>query len=171
MKIIGNPDWTNPAVRLKNAIVAPARKALALAGRWTPTSAAERETVQTETLTLSGDRPAQLRLVYAQARPEAETVENLLYTPEGMGAAGGKIVERYSVRAPSLPEILKTPAKAARAIAHGAIAVFLVLRPEGVDLGVGALVVGHAHALGCVWCDGDLADLAVDHHLWTASDG
>ena len=32
MKIIGNPDWTNPAVRLKNAIVAPARKALALAG-------------------------------------------------------------------------------------------------------------------------------------------
>ncbi len=121
MKIIGNPDWTNPAVRLKNAIVAPARKALALAGRWTPTSAAERETVQTETLTLSGDRPAQLRLVYAQARPEAETVENLLYTPEGMGAAGGKIVERYSVRAPSLPEILKTPAKAARAIAQGTV--------------------------------------------------
>ncbi len=57
MKIIGNPDWTNPAVRLKNAVVAPAKRALALAGRWTPNSPADLETTQTQTLTLSGDKP------------------------------------------------------------------------------------------------------------------
>jgi hypothetical protein len=121
MKIIGNPDWTNPAVRLKNAVAAPARRALALAGRWTPVSAAEREVVQTETVALSGNKPEQRRLVYAQPRPESETVADLLYTPEGMGAIDGKIVERFSVRAPSLPEILKTPRDAVRTIARGTV--------------------------------------------------
>ncbi|MFC2951749.1 hypothetical protein ACFOOP_07400 [Marinicaulis aureus] len=121
MKIIGNPDWTNPAVRLKNAIVAPARRAAALAGRWTPYAAAELETRQTQTLTLSGDKPEQKRLVYAAPRPESETVQNLLYTAEGMGVADGRIVERFSIRAPSLPEILKTPAAPARRIAQGTV--------------------------------------------------
>ena len=112
MKILGNPDWTNPAVRLKNAVAGPARRALALAGRWTPRTAAETETVQTETLSVAGDKPDQRRLVYAAARPERETVENLLYTPEGMGVAAGRVVERFSVRAPSLTDILKAPKSA-----------------------------------------------------------
>ncbi len=107
MKIIGNPDWTNPAVRLKNAIVAPAKRALAIAGRWTPNSLADLETTQTQTLTLSGDKPEQRRLVYAKARPESERVENLRYTPEGMAIVDGKIIERFSVRTPSVPEILR----------------------------------------------------------------
>ncbi|WP_375201303.1 hypothetical protein [Hyphococcus sp.] len=121
MKIIGNPDWTNPAVRVKNAIVAPAKRALALAGRWTPNSPADLETTQSQTLTISGDKPEQRRLIYTQPRPESECIENLLYTAEGMGVAGGRIVERYSVRAPSLPEILKTPKAPARRIAQGTV--------------------------------------------------
>lgn len=121
MKIIGNPDWTNPAVRIKNAAMAPARRALALAGGWTPVTAAERETVQTDTLRPCGDKPEQRRLVYKTPRPDCEIVSDLLYTPEGMGVAGGKIIERYSVRRPSIPEILKTPKTAARTIAQGTV--------------------------------------------------
>lgn len=121
MKIIGNPDWTNPAVRVKNALAAPARRALALAGRWTPNTAAMRETVQTDTLTLSGDKPEQRRLVYKTPRPAQESAQNLLYTPEGMGVVAEKIVERFSVRAPSLPEILKTPKETARTILQGTV--------------------------------------------------
>lgn len=121
MNVFGNPDWTNPAVRLKNAVAAPARRALALAGRWEPNAAADLETVQTETLTLAGDKPEQRRLVYAAARAESETVENLLYTPHGHGVADGKIIERFSVRAPSLPEILKTPKAPARTIRTGTV--------------------------------------------------
>lgn len=121
MKIIGNPDWTSPAVRVKNAIAAPARRALALAGRWTPNSLAAKETAQTDTLTLSGDKPEQRRLVYKTPRPAQETVQNLLYTPEGMGVVAGKIVERFSVRAPSLPEILQAPKEAARTLPHGTV--------------------------------------------------
>lgn len=121
MKVFGNPDWTHPAVRIKNALVAPARRALALAGRWTPVSASELETVQRETLTLSGDKPEQRRLVYAQERPARETVHNLLYTPEGMGVIDGGIIEKYSVRAPSVPEILRTPKEAARTLATGTV--------------------------------------------------
>ena len=107
MKIIGNPDWTNPAVRVKNAIAAPLRNALASAGLWEPTQAADRETIQTETLTLSGDKPAQRRLVYKKPRPQSETVSELRYTPDGMGVVDGKIIERFSVRAPSIGEILR----------------------------------------------------------------
>ncbi|WP_425410137.1 hypothetical protein [Hyphococcus sp.] len=121
MKIIGNPDWTNPAVRAKNALAAPLRRTLALTGKWAPAGKAARQTEQTETLTLSGDKPAQKRLVYKLRRPESETVENLLYTAEGMGVLNGGIVERFSVRAPSVPEILKTPKDAARTIAQGTV--------------------------------------------------
>lgn len=121
MKIIGNPDWTNPAVRLKNAVAAPARRALAMAGRWTPNRTDELATVQTEALQLTGDKPQQRRLIYKQSRPTIEAVSNLLYTPEGMGALNGKIVERFCVRAPSLPEILKTPTAAAHTLPEGTV--------------------------------------------------
>lgn len=121
MKIIGNPDWTHPAVRVKNAVAAPMRRALALAGRWTPTSAAERQTVQTDLLTLSGDKSEQRRLAYKTPRPESENIDNLLYTPEGMALVDGKIIERFSVRAPSVPEILNTPNEASRTIPAGTI--------------------------------------------------
>ncbi|MEO1135271.1 MAG: hypothetical protein AAFW68_01510 [Pseudomonadota bacterium] len=121
MKIIGNPDWTHPAVRLKNTMVAPARRALALAGRWTPVSTDGHDTVQTDALRPDGDKPEQRRLIYKTERPAAEIVSNLLYTPEGMGVVGGKIIERYSVRRPSIPEILKTPKAATRTIAQGTV--------------------------------------------------
>jgi len=121
MNVIGNPDWTRPAVRLKNSVAAPVRRALALAGRWTPNSLAERATLQMDALTLAGDKPEQRRLVYAQPRPENEVVDNLLYTPQGMGVAVGKITERYSIRAPSVPEILATPGAPTRTISTGTI--------------------------------------------------
>ncbi len=121
MKIFGNPDWTHPAVRAKNALAAPVRQALALAGRWTPATRAERETRQTYEISLAGDKPAQRRLVYAAPRPAVEQAETLLYTPQGMGAIGGKIIERFSVRAPSVAEILKTPQCAARTILQGTV--------------------------------------------------
>lgn len=121
MKIIGNPDWTHPAVRLKNAVAAPARRALALAGFWMPNSAAALDTRQTDTLAVFGDKPEQRRLVYTEPRPASEQVENLLYTAEGMGVRDGRIIERYCVRAPSLPEILKTPKSPARMIAQATV--------------------------------------------------
>ncbi len=113
MKILGNPDWTHPLVRAKNIVAGPLRRALAHTGRWTPRTTAEIDTVQTETLMPTGDKPAQRRLVYAAARPEREVFQNLTYTPTGMGVVDGKIVERCSVRAPSIPDILKTPRHAA----------------------------------------------------------
>ena len=112
MKIIGNPDWTNPAVRVKNAIVSPARRALALAGRWLPNSAAGLATRQTETLTLSGDIAGQKRLAAAWGAamaetksadaftmmtgggdPEALSTRNLAQTMANVGGAGSFLEE------------------------------------------------------------------------------
>ncbi len=121
MKILGNPDWTHPLVRAKNAVAAPARQALALAGRWTPKTGRERAAVQTETLTPAGDKPAQRRLVYHVPRAAREHATNLIYTASGMGVVSGRIIERFSVRAPSAPEILKTPRRAAREFAAGTV--------------------------------------------------
>ena len=121
MNILGNPDWTNPLVRAKNLIAEPARRALANAGRWTPRSTAEKAALQTETLTLVGDKPAQRRLVYQTPRPASEVISNLIYTPEGMAVVEGRITERFSVRAPSIPEILKTPRHAATELVAGTI--------------------------------------------------
>lgn len=121
MKIFGNPDWTNPVVRVKNALLAPARDALALAGRWTPRTVEENAVRQTDELLLSGDKPPQRRLVYATPRPERESIANLVYTPQGMGVAGGRIVQRFSVRTPSLPEILRTPRAGTRMLAQGTV--------------------------------------------------
>ena len=121
MKILGNPDWTNPAVRAKNAVAAPARRALGLARAWSPKTAAQSATIQTDTLELVGDKPAQRRLVYVEPRPEKETASHMIYTPAGMAVLEGRIVERFSVRAPSLPEILKTPRRAVRTVSEGTI--------------------------------------------------
>ncbi|MEZ5894384.1 MAG: hypothetical protein R3C58_14730 [Parvularculaceae bacterium] len=147
MKVFGNPDWTNPAVRAKNAVVAPARRALAALGRWTPTGAGALDTVQKETLSFSGDKPPQRRLVYATPRPQTETVERLIYTPEGMAALGGKIIERFSVRAPSLPEILKAPKTAAKTIAQGTIIEAETPYTYGDWVGDFILALVHARAL------------------------
>ena len=121
MKILGNPDWTHPLVRTKNAATEPARRGLARLRRWVPKTPAESETEQRETIRLAGDKPGQRRLVYKISRPQSETHNNLLYTPQGMSVLGGKIIERLSVRTPSLREILTTPRRAAREIAQGTI--------------------------------------------------
>ncbi len=121
MKILGNPDWTNPLVRAKNLIAEPLRRALGQAGRWKPYPEAGKAAAQTETLNVTGDKPAQRRLTYETPRPASETVNNLIYTPAGMGVVGGKIVEQYSVRAPSIPEILKAPRHASTDLIAGTI--------------------------------------------------
>ena len=121
MRILGNPDWTHPLVRAKNLIAGPARRALARAGRWTPLTNAEKLFEQTEGLMVVGDKPAQRRLVFQTPRPKSEDVKDLIYTPEGMAVVAGKIVERFSVRAPSIPEILKTPRRAATTLIAGTI--------------------------------------------------
>lgn len=121
MNIIGNLDWSNPLVRAKAKVVGRVRAALGLAGRWTPASPDERTTTQTELLTLSGDWPPQRRLVYRTPRPDAETAENVVYTAAGLAVIDGRVVERFSVRAPSLAEILTAPRAAAVEIAEGTI--------------------------------------------------
>ena len=109
MKIIGNPDWTHPLVRAKNAVAGPARRALAASGRWLATPVEDRAAHKTDAIEPAGDMHLHHRLVYDRPRPESEEVENLLYSPQGMGIQRGKVVERFSVRAPSIKEILSAP--------------------------------------------------------------
>ncbi len=109
MKILGNLDWRHPLVRARVMIAAPLQKALAAAGRWEALTQKELACVQTDAVSVSGDRPTQRRVEYKNPRPEYLDVENLLYTPAGLAAKNGRYVARYSIRPPSTAEILKAP--------------------------------------------------------------
>jgi len=122
MKIIGNNDWRHPLVRMRVGVATPIQMTLAAIGRWEPLTEKEKATLQTETLTLSGDRPPQKRLVYATPRDEYADVENILYTSQGIAAVNGRPIARYSLRPPSTLEILKAPlTEAVKSIPAGTI--------------------------------------------------
>jgi hypothetical protein len=109
MKILGNVDWRHPLVRARIKLAAPLQKALAAAGRWRPLTLEETAVRQTDVIAVSGDRPLQKRLVYTNPRDEYVDVDELLYTPDGLGIKNRRIFARYSLRSPSTMEILKTP--------------------------------------------------------------
>ncbi|WP_165070298.1 glycosyltransferase 61 family protein [Paludisphaera rhizosphaerae] len=94
-----------------------------LIGRYVPFSADELRTVPRELVPFEGDLPSDWGHVHAQeARrfvvPRVPMhVNNLLYTPEGMAWADGRLFEKYSIRKPSLRELVRKPsARRARVI-------------------------------------------------------
>ena len=109
MKIRGNLDWRHPLVRARVKLATPVQQALAALRRWEPLTPEETATRQTETIAVSGDRPAQQRVVYQTPRDEYLDIRDVLYTAQGLAAANNRYVARYSLRPPSTIEILKTP--------------------------------------------------------------
>ncbi|MEO8315185.1 MAG: hypothetical protein ABI645_10355 [Pseudomonadota bacterium] len=110
-------DWRSPSqkakARLKDALLA----CFARSGRFLPLGRAELETVQTYAVNYlaagTGDtalrKQEQRHLSFREPRPCTETVKDLVYTPHGMAWVAGRLVERYSVRNPSLKEVLSRP--------------------------------------------------------------
>lgn len=94
-----------------------------LIGRYVPFTAEELRTVPREMIPFEGDLPGEWGDVHAQearrfVAPRVKThVDNLLYTPEGMAWAGGRLYEKYSIRKPSIRELVRKPsARRARSI-------------------------------------------------------
>jgi hypothetical protein len=90
---------------------------------------AELEVVRREAVEFVGDIPAHAGLEPTHHREEfriprtSVEVEDLLYTPEGLGLVDGSISERYSLRQPSMKELLWRPSKASAVVLERATVV------------------------------------------------
>lgn len=107
-------DWRKPHVRAKNKVVGLARKGFQIVGRYQGYGTSAQATEQSDRVNFIGDipraagtEPYQRRLNYVTPRPAVEAVKNLTYTPAGHSWMNGTLVERWSVRAPSVKEILQ----------------------------------------------------------------
>ncbi|GJL92584.1 hypothetical protein [Hyphococcus sp.] len=122
MKVLGNLDWRHPLVHARVFIAAQTKKALGAAGVWRALSLAETAVVQTDAVGVTGDQPPQRRLIYKTPRPEFVDVENLTYTSAGIAIHDGQYAARYSIRTPSILQILKKPESAvSKIIARGTV--------------------------------------------------
>ena len=95
-------------------------KFAALIGIFQPYREIERQTVKGKKLLLTGDIPQPLNTLelderfkchyhqeYKIPRPSQEVVDNLLYTPQGMGWVKNTLYERYSLRYPTIKQLVK----------------------------------------------------------------
>lgn len=106
-------DWRKPHIRMKNKLTHFVRKGCEVAGRYQGYSLAELETAQSDRVDFIGDIPSvaglnpyQHREYYVLDRPSVETIQNVVYTPAGHAWVNGKLIERLSVREPSVREML-----------------------------------------------------------------
>ena len=103
-------------------------------GNFKPYQEIERQVIQREAVRFAGDIPYPTNLInlgekfnpyrqeYKISRPSSEKVENLLYTPLGMGWKKNTLYERYSLRYPTTKELLFRPSlQNARSIPQGTV--------------------------------------------------
>ncbi|MEO9827668.1 MAG: hypothetical protein ABJF50_25000 [Paracoccaceae bacterium] len=96
-------------VIVKDQIASIGRHIFQMLGRYESIGRKNLEVRQTYTLDLKGDMPPQRRCVYKIQPPEQEMCGGLMYTPQGIAIKKGKIIERFSIRRPSLLELVKLP--------------------------------------------------------------
>jgi len=98
-------DWRSRDARGR-AIAAEAIRGLAAAiGRYAPTPRSERSIRQTFAAKVTGDKPDQHFVEYAVSR-ENERAKNLAYSESGIAIVNNRIVEKFSIRKPSIAELL-----------------------------------------------------------------
>ncbi len=99
------------SVKIGNALL----RIMEATGSYRPIPEAEKRVVPREPAPFVGDIPRQAGTEHNQYReeyqapPEPEEVRDLLYTPRGMGWAGGTLRERYSLQKPVLADLVSPP--------------------------------------------------------------
>lgn len=122
-------DWRDPRTKAKAAIRSRLLQGLVRLGRLEQAPAADRSHVQEAGVQYFGDIPndgaglrprEQHRRVLANPPPSIERAGPVDYSPTGMAWAGGRLIERWSVRTPSFGDVLAGP-KASRRVNEGVI--------------------------------------------------
>jgi hypothetical protein len=109
-------DWRKPDVQLKNRMTRKARKVLARWGRFENYKSEDIAKTPGATVSFIGDIPSvaglknsQKAVSYVQPRPAVETLDNVVYTPEGNAWQDGCLLRKASARLASIREILDRP--------------------------------------------------------------
>lgn len=111
-------DWRRPISRARTKLKDALLAMLQASGQYTPKSSSELTTIRGVGVPFFGERPRSnaglcdqiehIRL-FANPRPEFETVSDLYYGPTGMAWHNGRLIERFSLRRPSVKEALNRP--------------------------------------------------------------
>ena len=123
-------DWRSPGARARRLVRDGVLVAAGLAGRFEGHRPADLEARSSERVAYDGDtrgprgadgRPFEERLVFAIERPVSEDAADILYTERGMAWRQGRLVERFSIRRPSLAELARKPRAAAQIVERGVV--------------------------------------------------
>lgn len=99
-------DWRSREARGRGKAAEAARGLAAAIGRYTPTPRSEKSIRQTFAAKVAGDKPDQHFVEYAVAR-ENSRARNLTYSESGIAIVNNRIIEKYSIRKPSVEDLLR----------------------------------------------------------------
>ena len=75
-------------------------------GRYEPRTSENNKTRQTYEYAIAGDKENQKRVVYENPPLALERADNIVYDQKGLARHGSTIIEKYSVRAPGIKQLL-----------------------------------------------------------------